>query len=735
MTKSKLIIISTRLPLTVSKVSGKLVYQPSAGGLVTGISSVSKSRNSIWVGWPGIASDQLTPKDKKDIIAELKKHNCHPVFLTQAQIDNYYSGYCNATIWPLFHYFPTKAHYDSKYWRYYQTVNQLFYKATKQFVAAGAQIWVHDYQLMLLPQTVRDHHRNVSIGFFLHTPFPSFEIFRLLPQREELLQGILGADLVGFHTYDYVRHFLSSVRRVLGHESSLGIIRVQDRFIQTDAFPIGIDYKKFAKSPHKRKVKRILKSFNLFSQKTRVILTVDRSDYSKGIPARLDAYQLFLKRNPQYHGKVVMVLLAVPSRSDVEEYQELRSTIEQKVSRINGEFSTVDWSPITYRHRSLPFEELIALYSMADVMLVTPLRDGMNLVAKEFVATKHKEGGVLVLSEMAGVASELPEAVQVNPNNTVLVAKAIKQALEMSDKEQRERMQAMQKRISNYTIEKWAEDFLGQLQNTKQRLSPISKQMTDKDKAQLKKAYDRAESRLALLDYDGTLKDFVLSPKASLARPSRKVRNVLKQLTTDEKNKIIIVSGRPKNTLDEFFEDSGLGLIAEHGGWILDAGGWVKSSLTSKKWKSQVKPILDQYTARTPGSQVEEKDFALVWHYRRVSPDLAYVRAHELKMELRSVLKDSEADVFEGSKIVEVKPKRMHKGAIVTELLSGQKWDFILAIGDDYTDEDMFRALPERAYTINVGDRDTSARFQLDSVKEVVELLSSLPAATQKRKK
>jgi len=240
-----------------------------------------------------------------------------------------------------------------------------------------------------------------------------------------------------------------------------------------------------------------------------------------------------------------------------------------------------------------------------------------------------------------------------------------------------------------------------------------------------------ANKRLILLDYDGTLKSFVASPSKTLARPTYKVRSVIKRLTSDKRNRVMIVSGRPKNVLETFFNDKGLGLVAEHGGWIFDAGSWVKSSVTSKKWKKRVKPILEQYASRTPGALVEEKDFSLVWHYRKVSPDLAYVRKEELKMELLGLLGDGEIDVFEGQKVVEVKPRSMHKGAIVTELLSQEKWDFILSIGDDYTDEDMFRTLPDRAYTVHVGSGNTDARYQLDSVNEVVELLQNLKSESK----
>ncbi|HSX44075.1 MAG TPA: bifunctional alpha,alpha-trehalose-phosphate synthase (UDP-forming)/trehalose-phosphatase [Candidatus Saccharimonadales bacterium] len=730
MASSKLIIISTRLPITVSKSNGQLSYAQSTGGLATGMASVSKTRDTVWVGWPGIASDKLTSKDKQNIEKELKKSGCSPIFLTQSQIDAYYSGYCNATLWPLFHYFPTKARFRGLYWRQYKAVNQLFYKEAKKHLKPNATVWVHDYQLLLLPALLRTYSQKIQIGFFLHTPFPSYEIFRIIPEREELLEGVLGADLIGFHTYDYVRHFLSSVRRILGYENSLGAVRLENHVVQTDAFPIGIDYKWYKKKRSKRLLGKIFGSKNTFPDGTKVILSAgDRMDYTKGIEGRLDAFELFLKQYPEYLRKVVLVLHAAPSRTDVEEYQNLQMEIEQKVSHINGEFSSIEWAPVIYINRVLPLDEVVTMISQADVMLVTPIRDGMNLVAKEFVATKHKDKGVLILSEMAGVASELQEAIIVNPHNRVMVAKAIKQALEMPETEQRERLLAMQKRVSHYTIERWADDFLTQLQSTAEQSLVSGKQMTKRDKASLIQDYSKATSRLALLDYDGTLRDFVASPKQSLARPSRKVKSVLKRLASDPKNQIVIVSGRPKNVLNDFFEGMGLGLIAEHGGWILNAGSWVKSSLTSRKWKAAVLPILENYTARTPGSELEEKDFSLVWHFRQVAPDLAFVRAQELKKELKNALKGSDVGVYEGNKVVEVKPRRMHKGAIVTELLTSQQWDFVMAIGDDYTDEDMFRALPERAYTINVGERDSSARFQLGTVQEVVTLLDSLPTS------
>lgn len=722
---NKLITVSTRLPVTVSKNNGKIELTPSSGGLATGVAKVSETRDGVWIGWPGISSDELTDSDKKTIVKELKKYKCHPIFLNQQEVDEFYSGYCNATIWPLFHYFTNMVEYSSEFWESYKKVNNKFASEVSKFVDDNSQVWVHDYQLMLVPAMIRNSHPNSQIGFFLHTPFPSFEIFRLLPERGEILEGLLGANLVGFHTYDYVRHFLSSVKRHLGYEIHLSSIDIGSRVVLADAFPISIDYEKFSKSPTKLKAKNIFNEFD-FLKKHKVILSVDRADYSKGIPARLDAFERFLRNNPKYIGKVVFILLAVPSRTDVGAYQDLRDKIEQKVGRINGQYSTVDWSPISYLYQSMPFDELKSLYSRADVMLVTPLRDGMNLVAKEYIATHHKKGGVLILSEMAGAASELQEAIQVNPNDYQMVANALKQAITMPIKEQKTRMKAMQSRIETYDINKWAEDFIVKLESTKLHAVNEPKSISKKEISKIVKDYEKSSNRLILLDYDGTLKSFVNSPKKSLAYPTPRVRKVIKKLTSDKKNQIIVVSGRPKSSLNAFFEERGLGLVAEHGGWVLDAGSWVKRNLKPKKWKKPIKEMLNQYSERTPGAVVEEKDFSVVWHYRNVSPDLAYVRNEEIKMNLRDLLNEYDVDIFEGAKVLEVKPANMHKGAIVSELLSQKKWDYILCIGDDYTDEDMFRALPDYAYTIHVGNQDTRARYKIGGVKEVVSLLEQL---------
>ena len=725
---NKLIIVSNRLPVSVKKVDGKLHYSQSSGGLATGLSSVNEKEKGLWLGWPGIAAEDLTRDEIKQATAELKKRNCVPVFLSQKEIDEYYSGYSNEVIWPLFHYTYDRSSYDSRFVQTYRDVNQKFCKEIIKHVSEQTKVWVHDYHLMLLPKMIRDRSPETKIGFFLHTPFSSFEIFRLIPQREELLEGLLGADLIGFHTYDYVRHFMSSVLRILGYESTDGgQIQLGDRHVQIDVFPIGIDYQKFVKATKKRAIKNKVAQTKRMDGSTKVILSFDRADYSKGIPERLRAYERFLEDNPDFHGSVTMRVIVAPSRTDVEAYQKLQEEIEVLVSQINGSYSTLDWAPISYIARDLDFEDVVAAFCSSDVLLVTPLRDGMNLMAKEFIASKQKDPGVLILSEMAGAATELLEAILVNPNNVGQVSRAIKTALEMDKDEQLVRFERMQKRISEYTIFKWAEDFMEQLKTVSKQPESSAKVVDAAVEKEIIEKYKKAKNRLLLLDYDGTLKTFVDTPDAEAASPSKKLVGILKKLNS-KKTEVFIISGRPKGALMKWFRNTPISLVAEHGAWIREVTSWVKNAKPSARWKSKVQPILQKYTERTPGSVFEVKEFAFVWHYRNVNPGLAYSRKEELKMELETALNGHGRDIgiFEGQKILEIKPRSMQKGQVVSKLLSEKEYDFVLVAGDDYTDEDMFSVMPDSAFSIKVGIGNTEARYYINSVQDVQNLIEKL---------
>lgn len=451
----RLLIVSNRLPVTVVKRDGRVHLAASVGGLATGMGSFYRERNALWIGWPGI-SQQRAKDDEESIRRDLLERDCVPVFLSHQSIDNYYYGFCNKTIWPLFHYFVQHVTYDKGLWENYKRVNKVFRDAVLEVAQPDDTIWLHDYHLMLLPEMLRKRLPDAKIGFFLHIPFPSYEILRLLPWRCEILEGLLGADLVGFHTYDYVRHFIDSVRSLTGHEFNLGQFHVGNRRVKVDAFPMGIDYNVFEQKGSTTQVKREIKRLrNRLGFRT-IILSFDRLDYTKGIVERLEAFDLFLERYPQYRDNVTMVIGAVPSRTRMESIVTLKRRVDEMVGRINGKYGSVSWMPVWYLYRSLPFNMLVAFYQLADVCLVTPLRDGMNLVAKEFIASKPGGEGVLILSEMAGAAKELGEAVLVNPNNKEAIAEAMREALTMPEEEQIERNRRMQQQLKRCDVRQWA---------------------------------------------------------------------------------------------------------------------------------------------------------------------------------------------------------------------------------------------------------------------------------------
>lgn len=719
------IIISNRLPITVSKKDGKLHYSYSSGGLATAVSSLNLPQMA-WIGWPGIASDDLTVSEKAQIKKELAKSGCIPVHLTEQEVNLFYEGYANDTLWPLFHYFPSYAQYDNTYWEFYQSVNKKFAKTVRHHASNDATIWIHDYQLMLLPRLVREDFNDASIGYFHHIPFPSYEIFRLLPERKAIVQGLLGADMVGFHIYDYVRHFASSAVRILGATSEQGTVDYNGHRSSVDAFPIGIDYKKYRATLKTKKLKSSLKMLDANYSGQKVLLSVDRLDYSKGIMHRLDAYELLLEKHPEYIGKVTLAMIQVPSRVQIETYKRLRDEIEQAVGRINGRFGTLGWAPISYQFQGLPFEEVEALYARADVALVTPLRDGMNLVAKEYVASKQYRTGVLVLSEMTGASDELIGALMVNPNDIPDMTDTIYKALTMPKSEQRERMKKMQARISDYDVQAWGKDFLQELAVAHtSSVTSKQKKLHSAQIAQLTTSYATATSRLLLLDYDGTLKPFSKDISARASRPSQALLNQLARIARQPRTRICIISGRPRDTLQEWFSSvPTIQLVAEHGAWVKRDGTWHN---TTKPFNKQ--PLLDimnDHKNRTPGAIVEEKDFALVWHYRQVNPELAFVRNNSLRRELIDATRYSGLGVHNGKKIIEIKPESIHKGAIAYDLLKDERSDFVLVAGDDYTDEDMFTSMPKNAYTIKIGSGATAARYQVSTMQKLTAVIDQL---------
>ncbi len=719
----RLIIVSNRLPITASRKDGRIEFQGSSGGRANGMGSFYRKHNSLWVGWPGLVLKK--PKEEKKVIEEyLNSHSCYPVYLSQYDVENYYYGFANRTLWPLFHYFTESTEFNSAQWEAYKKANRQFYETLLNVVKPNDTVWVHDYHLMLLPKMLRDRFPDLTIGFFLHIPFPSSEIFGLLPWRREILEGLLGADLIGFHTYDHLRHFLVSVHRILGYDYALGYIYAGDRMVRADTFPISIDFNRYAEAHNIPEVQKEIRKIRRRVGSNKVILSIDRLDYTKNIPMRLKAFDQFLTRYPSYREKVTMIVVAVPSRTKVSRYAALKREVDELVGYVNSKHGTIGWMPIWYLYRSLPFNTLAALYNVADVALVTPLRDGMNLIAKEYVASRVDGTGVLILSEMAGAAKELSEAIIVSPTNLEELVEAIRIALTMPPEEQIKRNETMRERIRIYDVHRWANDFVNSLlkvKETQERNTAVK--LDEKVMKEIKQRYKAAKTRLIILDYEGTLIEYKVRPTE--AYPDDEVLEILESLAEDERNKVVLFSGRDKDTIDEWFKDLRVHIYAENGLWYRSPdGNWNLIEPVKPTWKDEIRAILKLYMDRTPGSFIEEKELSLEWHYGQADKRIAQRRARELKHHLAYVAANVGIDVIEGKNVIEVRSSWIDKRRAVTGELNG-KWDCVVAVGDDKTDEPLFEMLENEGLTIRVGSKLTKAKYWVDSPATIRYVLRS----------
>ncbi|MEO6916632.1 MAG: bifunctional alpha,alpha-trehalose-phosphate synthase (UDP-forming)/trehalose-phosphatase, partial [Chitinophagaceae bacterium] len=599
---SRLIIISNRLPYSIETVDGKTLLRQSSGGLVSALKSffdhsgkqASQYTEKIWVGSADFSQEDWNNASKPNASDSVK---IEPVFIDDSTYSDYYNGFSNSVIWPLFHYFPSVVEYKKEYFEAYTRANAVFAEHLKSVIKPGDTIWIHDYQLMLLPEMLRTDFPDTSIGFFLHIPFPSYEIFRLLPSswKKALIKGTLGADLIGFHTHDYAQHFIQTAKMLLGVEHQFNKLQYNNHLIKVDLFPIGIDYEKFASATNDPTILAFKSEIRQKHEGLQIIFSVDRLDYSKGLMYRLNGYQEFLQDYPEWKEKVVFILSLIPSRDAIPAYIDRKKEIEEKISSLNGKFSTLHWQPIIYRYNHLSYEHLSALYQAADIALITPLRDGMNLVSKEYVATTTDQSGVLILSEFTGAASELNEAVLVNPTDSSEVASAIYQALTMDDAEKKHRMAMMQRRLRDYDVVRWVTDFLEQLADIKQEQNKLSvKVLYPATISEIRKKYLNATKRTILLDYDGTLSPFTRNP--AMARPTEELLRILTGLCSDGANEVCIISGRDSDTLDKWLGHLPIILVAEHGAFIKQKSGyWQQQSTVLPAWKEEIRPILQLF--------------------------------------------------------------------------------------------------------------------------------------------
>jgi trehalose 6-phosphate synthase/phosphatase len=702
--------------------------------------------DAAWIGWPGaVVPSELESKVKRRLASE----NLYPVFLSGDEEEDFYGRVCNDTLWPLFHYFADRLRITPEAWERYVQVNERFADAILEHCEPNARVWVHDFHLMLVPALLRRRAPGLSIGFFLHTPFPSSEVYRLLPAREQLLRGVLGADYVSFQVGDYARHFRSSCLRMLGLDSSPDWIDLDGRRVGIGVDPIGIDVVGFREVLADPETARLHSQLEKQYEGRRLVLGVERLDYTKGIPQKLHAFERFLEQDPERARTTTMLQVLVPSRLVSREYRAQRDEIELLIARINGRFGQPGVTPVEYLHRDISKPALVALYRRADVMMVTALRDGMNLVSQEFVLCQSDPGlagrwrGALLLSELAGSAQVLPGALLVNPWNVDGVVEHLATALELPARERQRRLETMARRVEGLDCRRWAEGFLGRLGRYSRRDRRTGRPPTVDEaiEERIGRRFARARARTIVLDYDGTLREFEAHP--DLAVPTPEIRSLLRELAALPATDVHIVSGRRRRNLEQWFGRLPVHLSAEHG-YLARAPGeeWRELVDLDLSWRRPIERLLRRVAADVPGSYVERKSCSVAWHYRQAEREYGAWRAHELLNDLGQHLAGAPAEILVGHQVVEVRAHGVDKGVYVRSLFPNGKesWHFVIGLGDDQTDHDLLDALPSGSVAGHVGgllpsQRSDGPREHIHIVGpgEVRAFLHDLVAAFEER--
>ncbi|XP_074569899.1 alpha,alpha-trehalose-phosphate synthase [UDP-forming] 6-like [Curcuma longa] len=741
----------------------------------------------------GCLRDEIPAADQEEVSQVLlETFKCVPTFLPPDLLARYYHGFCKQQLWPLFHYMlplspDLGGRFDRSLWQAYVSANKIFADKILEVINPDDDfVWVHDYHLMVLPTFLRKRFNRVKLGFFLHSPFPSSEIYKTLPVREELLRSLLNSDLIGFHTFDYARHFLSCCGRMLGlsYESKRGYIGLEyyGRTVSIKILPVGIhldQLKSVLSLPEtEKKVQELVEQF---LDKGRVmVLGVDDMDIFKGISLKLLAMEELLKQHQEWRGKIVLVQIANPARGRGKGVKEVQAESFATMKRINEAYGEPPgYEPIILIDEPLPFSHRIAYYVVAECCLVTAVRDGMNLIPYEYIISRQgnqqldnlmglaspaQKKSMLVISEFIGCSPSLSGAIRVNPWNTEAVADAMVNALEMKEQEKQFRHEKHYKYVSSHDVGYWANSFLQDLQRTCRdhsrrrnwgigfglgfRVVALDTNFRKLAMEHIVSAYKRTRTRAILLDYDGTL-----MPQASIdKRPSAKSIEILNSLCSDKNNVVFLVSARSRATLGRWFAPcENLGVAAEHGYFFRlkrDAEWETCVPVADFSWKQIADPVMSLYMETTDGSMIDDKETMLVWSYEDADPDFGSCQAKELLDHLESVLANEPVSVKSGQHIVEVKPQGVSKGLVARRLLStmqerGLTPEFVLCIGDDRSDEDMFEVITTsipstssltpttEVFACTVGQKPSKAKYYLDDTAEIVRLMQGLATVSE----
>ncbi|WGD38594.1 bifunctional alpha,alpha-trehalose-phosphate synthase (UDP-forming)/trehalose-phosphatase [Lysinibacter sp. HNR] len=737
------ICISNRLPVDrVIDADGKPGWATSPGGLITAMDAVMREKGGAWIGWPGVADEEFEPFSKELI-------DIYPVMLTAKDVEQFYEGFANDTVWPLYHDVIVPPAYHRDWWVTYQRVNQRFANEAARLASPHAMVWVHDYQLQLVPRMLRELRPDLTIGFFNHIPFPAYELFSQLPWRRQIINGVLGADIIGFQRPADGGNFRRAVRRLLGYKTKNELVWEPQsdgayRTIVARSFPISIDvagFEAMAKSPAIQERARELR--HQLGQDKVIMLGVDRLDYTKGIRHRIKAYSELLADGRLSVENTTLVQVASPSRERVETYRQLRDEIELTVGRVNGDYGSIADTAVHYLHQGYPREEMVALYLAADVMLVTALRDGMNLVAKEYVATRFDRRGTLVLSEFAGASDELKQALLVNPHDIEGLKDRIVEAATMGAAEQERRMRSLRRRVADHDVARWSQSFLDAMERSR-LLREAEERRDASESASTEYAvsgseligalgdFSRQESVLVALDFDGTLSPEVDRPEDARALPE--VQNSLERLAAMKGVSLALLSGRSLASLRHVSRvPDSVYLVGSHGAEVHDpdTGEGMGISEEEQQLVSRLGAVLNEAVEGIPGVWVESKPVGHAVHTRLASADDA-LRA--------TAAADSAADslgvllkVREGKNIREFAIRDVTKAEGIRLLKKRVGALAVLFAGDDVTDEDAFLALSDGDVSIKVGQGPTAATHRVSSPEAMAEVLHKLAILLESR--
>ena len=644
---ARVLIASNRLPFTVCHDGGEITLKAASGGLTAALGAVHRTSGSLWIGWPGECAP-LDASERAALAARLRMDHVVPVDVSNREAAEYYDGICNTVLWPTLHYLVDRIPVLLPDFAAYRTVNERFADALVAEYQPGDAIWIHDYHLMLVPALVRGRIPDAAIGYFLHTPFPAADVFRILPWRCELLDGILGATLIGLQTERDVHNFGDTLRQVTDYQPSAHAVISDGREIRFGAYPVGIDPARLESvadmdEPY---------STTASTRSRRLFVGIDRLDYTKGISRRLAAFERLLEQHPSLVEEVELLQIAVPSREHVPSYQSLKDELQEQVATVNRRFATPGWTPVSYHVEAVPAEDLPAIYRAADVMLVTSIRDGMNLVAKEFVSSRHDEDGVLVLSELAGAAEQLREALLVNPYSVEDLAATMLTALSLDGDDRRLRMRALREEVFSATADRWMERFLSDL------TAPVIDECTACEHVvrSVTTTVNAGKDVVLVLSYDAALDG--VGSVANPSGPDAELSQLLDALSQRPGIELHLVSGADHDMLDSWLPFAHAVLWAEDGIWRRERHGrrWRRMPWVMTDWKEDVRDLLDRFVARTPGAIVDEQGAALRWHYGRCDRIVGRSHAQTLAAFLREGSAAMGYTVTDAADVIIVRP-------------------------------------------------------------------------------